>query len=319
MERKVVFTSTEVRRFASRPLFDPERLVSKDPSYPRISVVVCSYNQARFLERTILSVLNQNYPNTELIIIDGGSKDGSVELIEKYEQYIAYWVSEPDRGQPNAINKGFERASGEMIGWQNSDDLYLPGFFYNVAETLRAHPRLQLFIGNIYHIDEEDRIRWRSAFTPFSVDHLLYLDWNLSSQATFLKRQVMNEVGPLREDIHVGFDWDWFLRVGKVVKYPVLHKAYGGCYRIHPASKLKTYSADSRWAIDVQILRGQGVQVRDDLPYQQQQWWQARLLKLRRATYVGLLYSPRIPSHFRSMALQFLRSRGIVCRGFDWS
>lgn len=303
----------------SRPTFDPNVLSSKDPSYPEISVVIPSYNQGRFLERTILSVLNQNYPNTELILIDGGSRDGSVRLIKKYERFISYWVSEPDKGQSNAINKGFEESSGELMAWQNSDDIYLPGFFYTVAETYRAHPRSQLLFGNIYHIDEEDRIRWRSRFVPFSVDHLIYLDWNLSSQATFLKRQFVEEVGPLREDIHVGFDWDWFIRVGRVVKHSVLHKAYGGCYRIHPASKLMTYSQDSRWPIDVQILRSHGVRVTEELPYKQQPWWQAPLLRVRMIGYVGLLYSSSFPQYLRSLILRFLESRGTLCTGFEQS
>lgn len=303
----------------SRPTFDPNVLSSKDRSYPEISVVIPSYNQGRFLERTILSVLNQNYPNTELIIIDGGSRDGSVRLIKKYERFISYWVSEPDKGQSNAINKGFEESSGELMAWQNSDDLYLPGFFYTVAETYRAHPRSQLLFGNIYHVDKEDRIIWRSRFVPFSVDHLIFLDWNLSSQATFLKRQLVEEVGPLREDIHVGFDWDWFIRAGRVVKHSVLHKAYGGCYRVHPASKLMTYSQDSRWPIDVQILRSHGVRVTEELTYNQQPWWQARLLRVRMIGYVGLLYSSSIPQYLRSLILRFLESRGTLCTGFEQS
>jgi glycosyltransferase involved in cell wall biosynthesis len=316
MERKAVFTSTEVRQFVSRPLFDPKLLVSKDPSYPRISVVVCSYNQARFLERTILSVLNQNYPNTELIIIDGGSKDGSVKLIEKYEPYIAYWVSKPDRGQPSAINKGFERASGEIIGWQNSDDLYLPGFFYTVAESLRTYPRSELLVGNVYIIDEDDRIRWGTRFIPFSVGHLIYLDWNLSSQATFVRRRLVERVGALREDIQVAFDWDWFIRVGKLAKYIVLHKAYGGCYRIHRASKLMTYSKRSRWLIDMQILRSHDIRVREELPYKQQTSLQARLLKLRMVFYVIMLYDARIPRQLRRVFVWGLERLRIVCKEF---
>src|SRR5207245_1630669 len=225
------FTSDQVREFVSRPRFDPLVIRAKDPSLPRISVVVPSYNQATFLERTLLSILNQNYPNTEILVYDGGSSDGSVEIIKKYEPYLAYWVSEPDKGQPSAINKGLERASGAIIGWQNSDDLYLPGFFHTMAKSVRNNADAQVFIANVYLIDENDRITWESKYVPFSVSHLVYRGWNLSSQGTILKRQVFETVGPLREDIQVGFDWDWFIRVGKAVKHTVLHRAFGGCYR----------------------------------------------------------------------------------------
>ena len=311
MARQAEFVSTEIRQFVSRPLFDPRVLLSRDSSYPRISVVMPSYNQAEFLERAILSVLNQNYPNTELVVIDGGSCDCSVELIRKYEPYISYWVSEPDNGQPNAINKGFGRATGDIVGWQNSDDLYLPGFFHTVAETFRSCPNAQWFIGNVYHIDEEDRITWRSRFVPFSVYHLIYLDWNLSSQATFLRRQIVTKVGPLQEDIQVGFDWDWFIRVGKIAKYVALHKAYGGCYRVHPTSKLSTYSQRSRWEIEAQILRSHGTN------RMQGQSWQARMLRLRMLVYVVFLYSPKIPHRLRSMFVSTLEKLGHICRGFE--
>lgn len=317
---KGTFTSEEIQAFVSRPLYDPEVLCSKDPAYPRISVVVPSYNQAQFLERTFLSILNQNYPNTEIIVMDGGSQDGSVELIQKYEPYISYWVSEPDKGQPSVINKGFERASGDLIGWQNSDDLYLPGFFHSVAKSFRAYPRAQLFIGNIYTIDEDDRITWGSRYPPFSVSYLIYVDWNLSSQAVFLKRQLVKRVGPLREGIHVGFDWDWFIRVGKVVKpkHTVLHRAYGGCYRIHSASKFSTHAHESRWRIEVQILRSHGVWVREDLPYRQQPWWQTRFLKLRMRAYNVLLYkSTPMLRRLRPLFLWCLARVGIVCQGFE--
>jgi len=107
----------KLKEFVSKPLFDEKVILNKDPNYPKISIVTPSYNQAEFLERTILSVLNQNYPNLEYIIIDGGSTDGSVEIIKKYKKYLTYWVSEKDEGQSDAINKGFEKSTGEILAW----------------------------------------------------------------------------------------------------------------------------------------------------------------------------------------------------------
>jgi len=317
---KFTFTSEEIRTFVSRPLFDPEVLCSRDQAHPKISVVIPSYNQAQFLERTLLSILNQNYPNTELIVIDGGSQDGSVALIKKYEPYLAYWVSEPDQGQPSAINEGFSKASGDLICWQNSDDLYLPGFFSTVAESCVAHGRAQLFIGNIYLINEDDHIVHKSRFPPFSVSHLLYLNWNLSSQAVFLRRQLVDQVGPLREDIQVGFDWDWFIRVGKAVKkkHIVLHRQYGGCYRIHQASKLSSYASELRWPIEVQILRSHGVRVREELSFQRQPWRQRLFLKTRMFLYSLFLYQnfPR-SRRLRFSILSLLARYGTICKGFE--
>ena len=284
--------SKEIREFVSEPLFDPRVIRQKDPSYPRISVIVPSYNQGQFIERTFLSILNQNYPNTELIVMDGGSKDGSIEVIRKYERHIDYWTSEPDKGQPSAINKGFAIATGDLVGWQNSDDLYLPNFFYAVAESVRMDPTAQLFISNTYIIDENDNIIRRSYFTPFSLSFLIYAGWNLSSQATFITRKLIDAVGALREDIQVGFDWDWYIRVGNTVKQTVLHRSVGGCYRIHPDSKLSTYRDDSRRLINAQILLSHGIKVKTDVSRIQQNRLQRRLLRLRHLLLVGLLYYP---------------------------
>ena len=317
--RTGTISSEEIRAFGSRHLYDPAVLCSKDPSYPRISVIVPSYNQAQFLESTILSILNQNYPNTEIIVMDGGSQDGSVELIQKYEPYLSFWVSEPDNGQSCAINRGFERASGDVFAWQNSDDLYLPGFFHTVATSMRVYPQAHLLLGNIYTIDEDDRIIWGSRFPPFSVSDLIYRNWNLSSQAVFVRRQIVEKVGPLREDIHVGFDWDWFIRVGQAVKrkHTILHRAYGGCYRIHSASKFSTHKPKSRWQIEAGILRTLGVRVRKDLAYQQQGWWQTKVLRRRKQAYDVLLYGANpTMCWLRPLTVWLLARVGILCVGF---
>ena len=115
--------------------------------HPKISVITPSYNQADFLEETILSVLNQNYPNLEYIIIDGGSTDRSVEIIKKYEKHLSYWVSEKDDGQSHAINKGLQHATGEIICWLCSDDLHVSDTLYTVAELFRLNPEIALLHG----------------------------------------------------------------------------------------------------------------------------------------------------------------------------
>jgi len=122
---------------------------------PRLSVVTPSYNQGRFIEETIRSVLLQDYPNLEFIIIDGGSTDNTIEVIKKYETWLAYWVSESDRGQSHAINKGIIKATGEILFWLNSDDVVLPGAFKKIAGVFSDNPEIKMVIGQAKVIDAQ--------------------------------------------------------------------------------------------------------------------------------------------------------------------
>jgi glycosyltransferase involved in cell wall biosynthesis len=204
-------------------------------SLPRISVVTPSFNQGQFLEETIQSVLGQQYPELEYIIIDGGSTDASVEIISRYADRLAHWESEPDRGQAHAINKGFARASGEILCWINSDDFYFPGVF----EQLVPHVQpgiAQLFYGGCKLFDAERQ--WeliRHSTTPF--DRELYRAFAFFDQpSTFWTRRLWAETGPLDESMHYSFDWEWFNRAadhGEFKSLPMLVSAY----RFHRAHK----------------------------------------------------------------------------------
>src|SRR5437870_11920580 len=147
---------------------------SRMNAYPLISIVTPSYNQAEYLEKTILSVLSQNYPNLEYINVDGGSTDKSVEIIKKYEKFLKYWVTESDQGQTNALNKGFKHATGDLLTWLNSDDYYMHGALHKVAGTAMAKPQAHVFVGTGQIIDQMGNVLHYKEPPPEIGRELLY-------------------------------------------------------------------------------------------------------------------------------------------------
>lgn len=179
---------------------------------PRVSIVTPSYNQAAFLVDTIHSVLDQDYPNLEYIIIDGGSTDGSVEIIRRFESRLAYWVSEKDAGQQDAINKGWRHATGEIVAFLNSDDVYEPGAIRAAAEYLAAHPETGMVYGHCYQLTEDGQRVGVLRAPPFDLKTLLLQ--NIIMQPTvFIRRSVLEDVGLLDPAMHRTMDYDLWLRI----------------------------------------------------------------------------------------------------------
>lgn len=184
--------------------------------WPRISIVTPSYNQGRFVEETIRSVLLQGYPDLEYIIIDGGSTDCSVEIIKKYEEWLTYWVSEPDRGQSDAINKGFQQASGQIYTWLNSDDYLLQEAVARIAEAHRASPVAGGWFGEALLVKDDGTVQ--IVYRPSRLDVEGLADWIKShflQPACFFSEKAWLKCGPLEEDLHYGMDFDLWLKISK--------------------------------------------------------------------------------------------------------
>ncbi len=286
----------------------PSSIVHRPSSrpWPKISIVTPSYNQGQFIEETIRSVLLQGYPDLEYMVIDGGSDDGSVEIIKKYEPWLAYWVSEPDRGQSHAINKGWERATGEIMAWLNSDDLYRIGAFQHAAIGIQQRENVAFLYSDCSYVDEQSEEIHRAKGHVTDFEQML-LGNVIDQQTVFIRARALRSSGLLREELNYVMDYELWLRL---LQY---HDAayvpgYTACFRRYKGTK--TFSDQFKWREEViDLLEDESF----DLPEQH------RRLALGRAHFmVSLSYlasdNDRKTKHHYRQAVKYglFRSRASI-------
>ena len=210
---------------------------------PLVTIVTPSYNQADYLEETIKSVLNQDYPNIEFVIVDGGSTDNSIAIIEKYADKLSWWVSEADQGQTDAINKGFAHANGEILAWINSDDTYSSRAVSEAVKFLQSRPDVGMVYGDANLIDEGGNIIGRFPARQTDYKRLRRGFVHIPQQAAFFRANLWRKVGPLDTTFYFAMDYDLWVRIAKqtlLVYYPKLWANF----RLHQSGK--TVLSDDR-------------------------------------------------------------------------
>ena len=240
-----------------------------EAAFPKISIVTASYNLAPYLEQTILSILDQNYPNLEYIIIDGGSTDGSVDIIRKYEPHLAYWVSEPDGGLYDALQKGFDRSTGEIMGWLNADDLYHPGALSIVQEVFTRFSQVQWLTGFPTCFDEQGRVVNVKPRTQLWSKYDYYLgnyQW-IQQESTFWRRTLWDKSGAqFSPDCRLAGDYDLWLRFFRQEKLYAVEALVGG-YRIRKNQLSRQHidqyqqEVDRQWKAEKSKLPSQEVRL----------------------------------------------------------
>jgi glycosyltransferase involved in cell wall biosynthesis len=224
--------------------------------WPRISIVTPSYNQTQFLEETIRSVLMQGYPNLEFLVLDGGSQDDSLEILEKYSPFLSYWHSQKDKGQSDAINQGLRMATGDIVAWINSDDTYLPGVFERIV-TLFDRKDMQVVYGCAYFIDEESKIVGEYPAGPIHSDwrrFRYWRGWPIPQPTVFVRRGLLEQFGYLDTSLHYALDYDLLIRLSCHMKLYFLDTPLAN-YRIH------THSKTGEWAKSQELFYREDMRV----------------------------------------------------------
>ena len=205
-------------------------------STPLVSIVTPSYNQGQFIEATIRSVVEQDYPHIEYIIVDGGSKDETVEIIRRYENHISAWVSEHDQGQTDAINKGFARATGEILAWINSDDTYQPGAIAEAVAFLQTHSEIGMVYGDANLVNEAGQLLGRFPARQTDYRRLRRGSVHIPQQASFFRTELWRKVGPLDPSFYFAMDYDLWVRLVKLAPLQYQPRLWAN-FRLHGQGK----------------------------------------------------------------------------------
>ncbi len=205
-----------------------------DKNKPLVSIITPSYNQGKFIEDTIRSVLSQDYTNVEYIVIDGGSTDNTVDILKKYEGKFK-WISEKDKGQSDAINKGFKMAKGDILAWLNSDDTYLQGAISKVADFFQTHPDTGAVYGKTHFIDEAGKIVGQYPTEPFDFKRLAVFNF-ICQPSMFFKKIVWNEIGGLDMNLNYSMDYDLWIKIVRRFRVEYFNE-FLSTYRLHTESK----------------------------------------------------------------------------------
>jgi glycosyltransferase involved in cell wall biosynthesis len=205
-------------------------------SLPTVSIITPSYNQAQFIEETIQSVLAQDYPGIEYIIVDGGSTDGSLEIIQKYASRLAWWISEKDHGHADALNKGFAHARGDILAWLNSDDTYYPGAVSEAVAYLQEHPEVGMVYGDADLTDHSGRVIGRFASRQTDYLRLLRGSVHIPQATTFFRAALWRQIGPLDLSLFFAFDYNFWVQLSKVSRLQYLPRLWA-TFRLHDEGK----------------------------------------------------------------------------------
>jgi glycosyltransferase involved in cell wall biosynthesis len=225
------------------------------PSSPKISILTPSFNQGQYIEQTVRSVLDQDYTNCEHIVVDGGSTDGTLAVLKRFPHLT--WVSERDRGQADALQKGFDKAGGEIIGWINSDDYYAPATFAAVVEVFRD-PRVSWVVGNLAYLYEATREVILDRSSQITYEALLRNPDIVKQAPTFFRREILQAAGGWCPDFHMAMDLDLWVRLARIAP-PRMENVLWAYFRVHPNQKTSAANVRRQSNEIARIMRREGV------------------------------------------------------------